>query len=167
LRLQGIQENQGEDEEEPAEVRGEDDVEKPVGGKVETAGEDAGVEEKDCCDGEGPAGGALVEIAQGPEYGDEEEDGGVEALIERQQVDYKETGEEKQLAVEGGGLWSGTLSPQYQQRERDTGGEDDGGGGAVGEVEEGELEVDAVGAGKVLGVEAGYSGGEEEVDVGA
>lgn len=29
------------------------------------------------------------------------------------------------------------------------------------------MEVDAVGAGEVFGEEAGYSGGEEEVDVGA
>ena len=37
----------------------------------------------------------------------------------------------------------------------------------MGEVEEGELEVDAVSAGEVLRIEAGSAGGEEKINVGA
>ncbi len=67
----------------------------PVGGvwRSEAAGEDAGVGEEDAAEGEDPAGSGEGYVAEGPEDGDEQEDGGVEALVDGEQTDDEEGGE--------------------------------------------------------------------------
>ena len=95
----GVDEEEGDCEEEPVEVGDEegfvDEVYGACGGCVEAeaAGEDAGVGEEDAAEGEGPAGSWEGDVAEGPEDGDEEEGGGVEALVDGQQADDEESGE--------------------------------------------------------------------------
>lgn len=62
--------------------------------QAEAAGEDAGVDEEDAAEREDPSGSGECDVAEGPEDGEEEERCGVEALVDGQQADYEEGGED-------------------------------------------------------------------------
>lgn len=97
----------GDGEEEPAEVgfeKGlrEGGAEGAMRGLIEAerAGENAGVDEEDRGEGEDPAGAGESEIAEAPEDWDEQEDGGVVALVDGQEADEKQCGQAEEIQVE-------------------------------------------------------------------